>query len=206
MLPIVPAGRWPSRLRQGQRSAPARRSVASLTSDSADDYTTHALMSTSARVSGTSSSGSRGALPGSYRSGQTGLTVNQLAYAFGGSNPPLPTAGGLHPAGNTECPSSSGVEHNLGKVGVTGSIPVSGSGSPFAIRRRAGNDAAGCAVGRFLCLGRGTSSTRSFGAPRRRSKDSMQSAPATVPDRRRVFREELRRAWRSRSLCGRSRT
>ncbi len=29
--------------------------------------------------------------PGSYRSGQTGLTVNQLAYAFGGSNPPLPT-------------------------------------------------------------------------------------------------------------------
>lgn|SRR5487761_2449196 len=28
---------------------------------------------------------------GSYRSGQTGLTVNQLAYAFGGSNPPLPT-------------------------------------------------------------------------------------------------------------------
>ncbi len=28
---------------------------------------------------------------GSYRSGQTGLTVNQLAYAYGGSNPPLPT-------------------------------------------------------------------------------------------------------------------
>lgn len=28
---------------------------------------------------------------GSCRSGQSGLTVNQLAYAFGGSNPPLPT-------------------------------------------------------------------------------------------------------------------
>ena len=28
---------------------------------------------------------------GSYRSGQTGQTVNLLAYAFGGSNPPLPT-------------------------------------------------------------------------------------------------------------------
>ncbi len=27
---------------------------------------------------------------GRYRSGQTGLTVNQLAYAFGGSNPSLP--------------------------------------------------------------------------------------------------------------------
>ena len=34
---------------------------------------------------------SAGAHMGSYRSGQTGLTVNQLADAFGGSNPPLPT-------------------------------------------------------------------------------------------------------------------
>jgi hypothetical protein len=29
---------------------------------------------------------------GSYQSGQMGLTVTQLAYAFGGSNPSLPTA------------------------------------------------------------------------------------------------------------------
>ena len=28
---------------------------------------------------------------GSYQSGQMGLTVTQLAYAFGGSNPSLPT-------------------------------------------------------------------------------------------------------------------
>ena len=30
-------------------------------------------------------------LPGRYRSGQTGRTVNPLAYAFAGSNPALPT-------------------------------------------------------------------------------------------------------------------
>ena len=29
---------------------------------------------------------------GSYQSGQMGLTVTQLAYAFGGSNPSLPTS------------------------------------------------------------------------------------------------------------------
>ena len=32
---------------------------------------------------------------GSYQSGQMGLTVTQLAYAFGGSNPSLPTLKGL---------------------------------------------------------------------------------------------------------------
>lgn len=31
------------------------------------------------------------AAQGSCRSGQTGLTVNQVALAYGGSNPPLPT-------------------------------------------------------------------------------------------------------------------
>ena len=111
---------------------------------------------------------------GSYRSGQTGLTVNQLAYAFGGSNPPLPT-GDHWVVGQSERriarsfaraltgrrlrasssvsvwlrpgataaqqyrrysrPSSSGAEHNLGKVGVTGSIPVSGSNSPATVCR-----------------------------------------------------------------------
>ena len=37
---------------------------------------------------------------GRYPSGQRGQTVNLLAYAFGGSNPPLPTtvAGALRPA------------------------------------------------------------------------------------------------------------
>src|SRR5690242_20265801 len=94
---------------------------------------------------------------GSYRSGQTGLTVNQLDYSFGGSNPPLPTGdlwivrpdeaisdahavelvlsakrvprvcgqesgfiqGYCRPQERRHSrPSSSGVEHNLGKVGV----------------------------------------------------------------------------------------
>jgi hypothetical protein len=31
-------------------------------------------------------------LLGKYQSGQMGQTVNLLAYAFGGSNPSLPTA------------------------------------------------------------------------------------------------------------------
>ena len=35
--------------------------------------------------------GSREKRLGRYRSGQTELTVNQLAYAFGGSSPPRPT-------------------------------------------------------------------------------------------------------------------
>ena len=35
--------------------------------------------------------GSKGKFLGSYQSGQMGQTVNLLAYAFGGSNPSLPT-------------------------------------------------------------------------------------------------------------------
>ena len=35
--------------------------------------------------------------PGRYQSGQMGQTVNLLAYAFGGSNPSLPTK----PCGNS---------------------------------------------------------------------------------------------------------
>ena len=38
--------------------------------------------------------------PGGYQSGQMGQTVNLLAYAFGGSNPSLPTQ-------NIDCGSSS---------------------------------------------------------------------------------------------------
>ena len=83
---------------------------------------------------------------GRYPSGQRGQTVNLLAYAFGGSNPPLPTivagaacpawtAGGLsearvvrrvrgatHTGGN-----SSAVERQPSKLGVAGSNPVSRS-------------------------------------------------------------------------------
>ena len=82
---------------------------------------------------------------GRYPSGPRGQTVNLLAYAFGGSNPPLPTivtraawparlVGGLSRArilavrvavragGN-----SSAVERQPSKLGVAGSNPVSRS-------------------------------------------------------------------------------
>ena len=58
---------------------------------------------------------------GRYPSGQRGQTVNLLAYAFGGSNPPLPTT---DPGGN-----SSAVERQPSKLGVAGSNPVSRSRS-----------------------------------------------------------------------------
>ena len=54
---------------------------------------------------------------GRYPSGQRGQTVNLLAHAFGGSNPPLPT----------NCGNSSAVERQPSKLGVAGSNPVSRS-------------------------------------------------------------------------------
>jgi hypothetical protein len=61
---------------------------------------------------------------GRYPSGQRGQTVNLLAHAFGGSNPPLPTivGKGEHARGN-----SSAVERQPSKLGVAGSNPVSRS-------------------------------------------------------------------------------
>jgi hypothetical protein len=92
---------------------------------------------------------------GRYPSGQRGQTVNLLAYAFGGSNPPLPTicsdgactdrdVGGLsekraaavrvasaRAIGTAErdifCGNSSAVERQPSKLGVAGSNPVSRS-------------------------------------------------------------------------------
>ena len=89
---------------------------------------------------------------GRYPSGQRGQTVNLLAYAFGGSNPPLPTivagsactdsgVGGLSevrvaPTRATAvrgvrqrgvCGNSSAVERQPSKLGVAGSNPVSRS-------------------------------------------------------------------------------
>ena len=64
---------------------------------------------------------------GRYPSGQRGQTVNLLAYAFGGSNPPLPTTDS---GGN-----SSAVERQPSKLGVAGSNPV--SRSIVAMGRRA---------------------------------------------------------------------
>ena len=76
-----------------------------------------------------------------------GQTVNLLAYAFGGSNPSLPTRDAevaqliehqpsklrvarfepRLPLEKKYCQCSSGVEHFLGKEEVTGSNPVIGS-------------------------------------------------------------------------------
>ena len=91
---------------------------------------------------------------GRYPSGQRGQTVNLLAYAFGGSNPPLPTIvsmgfstvryeGGLCETGvaptrpvnrldveggdSTFRGNSSAVERQPSKLGVAGSNPVSRS-------------------------------------------------------------------------------
>jgi hypothetical protein len=77
---------------------------------------------------------------GRYPSGQRGQTVNLLATAFGGSNPPLPTID----IGTSALPmmsnrgNSSAVERQPSKLGVAGSNPVSRSilqcEPPLAIR------------------------------------------------------------------------
>jgi hypothetical protein len=69
---------------------------------------------------------------GRYPSGQRGQTVNLLAYAFGGSNPPLPTTCGSVEAaqaarGTGMSGNSSAVERQPSKLGVAGSNPVSRS-------------------------------------------------------------------------------
>ncbi len=70
---------------------------------------------------------------GRYPSGQRGQTVNLLANAFGGSNPPLPTTlpGSTRMCETTteehERGNSSAVERQPSKLGVAGSNPVSRS-------------------------------------------------------------------------------
>ena len=70
---------------------------------------------------------------GRYPSGQREQTVNLLAYAFGGSNPPLPTKlGTTAPRGDRDertSGNSSAVERQPSKLGVAGSNPVSRSRS-----------------------------------------------------------------------------
>ena len=63
---------------------------------------------------------------GRYPSGQRGQTVNLLAYAFGGSNPPLPTTIGAS-TNDLRRGNSSAVERQPSKLGVAGSNPVSRS-------------------------------------------------------------------------------
>ena len=64
---------------------------------------------------------------GRYPSGQRGQTVNLLAYAFGGSNPPLPTTSAIGGLGARKGGNSSAVERQPSKLGVAGSNPVSRS-------------------------------------------------------------------------------
>jgi hypothetical protein len=71
-------------------------------------------------------------LTGRYRSGQTGQTVNLLAHAFGGSNPPLPTA--RAGVGTPRAGVAQLVEHQPSKLRVAGSNPVSRSATAAARR------------------------------------------------------------------------
>ena len=69
---------------------------------------------------------------GRYPSGQRGQTVNLLANAFGGSNPPLPTIfAGEEWRVERERGNSSAVERQPSKLGVAGSNPVSRSTRSF---------------------------------------------------------------------------
>jgi hypothetical protein len=73
---------------------------------------------------------------GGYPSGQRGLTVNQLAEAFGGSNPSPPTwppsltGWKKYQSARSHVEKAliaQSVEHVLGKNGVMGSNPIEGS-------------------------------------------------------------------------------
>ena len=65
---------------------------------------------------------------GSYPSGQRGLTVNQLADAFRGSNPLLPTFPVIHHRAAIYIALIAQLaEHSLGKTEVMGSNPIEGS-------------------------------------------------------------------------------
>ena len=65
---------------------------------------------------------------GDTQVGQRGQTVNLLANAFGGSNPPLPTIfAGEERRVERERGNSSAVERQPSKLGVAGSNPVSRS-------------------------------------------------------------------------------
>ncbi len=62
---------------------------------------------------------------GSYQSGQMGLTVNQLRKLrrFESSTAHLTHLDGF----SQTCPCGAAVAHSLGKTGVMGSIPITGS-------------------------------------------------------------------------------
>lgn len=59
-----------------------------------------------------------GVLPGQFPERSNGTDCKSVGTAFGGSNPSLPTY---------TCPCGAAVAHSLGKTGVMGSIPITGS-------------------------------------------------------------------------------
>ena len=109
---------------------------------------------------------------GRYPSGQRGQTVNLLAYAFGGSNPPLPTT---DPGGN-----SSAVERQPSKLGVAGSNPV--SRSTVSERRSAARVAGGLSEKRVAALN-GLSDKRlaALADTRGRLSEKRVAPPADAP-------------------------
>ena len=142
---------------------------------------------------------------GSYRSGQTGLTVNQLGNLrrFESS-----TAHLRRMQVNFVClralrPSSSVVERNLGKIEVTGSIPVSGSWRSLRgvlATARSPANVTPIAVG-FCCVWRSGARIGTVSVPRH-----LRPALLLYATRRAQSHErESLQVWGSRSLCGTSR-
>ena len=124
---------------------------------------------------------------GSYRSGQTGLTVNQLGNLrrFESSTAHLrrtrvKSAKDL-PAYAFR-PSSSVVERNLGKIEVTGSIPVSGSWRSLRgvlATARSPANVTPIAVG-FCCVWRLGARIGTVSAPRHLSSALLRYASRSV--------------------------
>lgn len=79
---------------------------------------------------------------GSYQSGQMGLTVNQLRNASGVRIPHCPPDTG---------PCGAAVAHSLGKTGVMGSIPITGSCSSVSGSAWPGPDLLGECCDVLLC-------------------------------------------------------
>ena len=121
---------------------------------------------------------------GSYRSGQTGLTVNQLGNLrrFESSTAHLRRTRSDLLLACAFGPSSSVVERNLGKIEVTGSIPVSGSwrslrGVLAAARSPA--NVTPIAVG-FCCVWRSGARMETVSAPRQLSSAPQSGASRSV--------------------------
>ena len=138
---------------------------------------------------------------GSYRSGQTGLTVNQLGNLRRFES----STAHLRRTQTNVCasrPSSSVVERNLGKIEVTGSIPVSGSWRSLRgvlATARSPANVTPIAVG-SCCVWR---SGRTYGNRVCPAPPEFGVAIGRVALSR--MKEESLQEWPSRSMCGTSR-